>query len=31
AGNPAPSRNSVRLGWRGERDTRGDTAWVPPE
>ena len=25
------SRNSVRLGWRGERDTRGDTSWVPPE
>jgi ferric enterobactin receptor len=21
----------VRQGWRGERDTRGDTAWVPPE
>ncbi|HBT6234827.1 TPA: TonB-dependent siderophore receptor, partial [Klebsiella quasipneumoniae] len=20
-----------RLGWRGERDTRGDTSWVPPE
>ncbi len=28
---PVSSRNSVRLGWRGERDTRGDTAWVPPE
>ena len=21
----------MRLGWRGERDTRGDTSWVPPE
>lgn len=30
-GKPATSRNSVRQGWRGERDTRGDTAWVPPE
>ncbi|WP_061799701.1 TonB-dependent siderophore receptor [Serratia ficaria] len=30
-GIPATSRNSVRQGWRGERDTRGDTAWVPPE
>lgn len=30
-GMPATSRNSVRQGWRGERDTRGDTAWVPPE
>ncbi|KFK92808.1 MULTISPECIES: TonB-dependent siderophore receptor [unclassified Serratia (in: enterobacteria)] len=30
-GMPASSRNSVRQGWRGERDTRGDTAWVPPE
>ena len=30
-GKPGTSRNSVRLGWRGERDTRGDTAWVPPE
>ncbi|RDL17200.1 TonB-dependent siderophore receptor [Serratia fonticola] len=30
-GKPASSRNSVRQGWRGERDTRGDTAWVPPE
>ncbi|HAU6514910.1 TPA: TonB-dependent receptor plug domain-containing protein, partial [Salmonella enterica] len=30
-GKPVTSRNSVRLGWRGERDTRGDTAWVPPE
>lgn len=30
-GLPVSSRNSVRLGWRGERDTRGDTNWVPPE
>lgn len=30
-GMPVTSRNSVRLGWRGERDTRGDTSWVPPE
>lgn len=30
-GKPASSRNSVRQGWRGERDTRGDTAWVPPD
>lgn len=30
-GRPASSRNSVRQGWRGEHDTRGDTAWVPPE
>lgn len=30
-GLPVTSRNAVRLGWRGERDTRGDTNWVPPE
>ncbi|WP_243389986.1 TonB-dependent receptor plug domain-containing protein, partial [Cronobacter sakazakii] len=30
-GKPVSSRNSVRQGWRGERDSRGDTAWVPPE
>ncbi|WP_437608591.1 TonB-dependent siderophore receptor [Erwinia sp. V71] len=30
-GMPVTSRNSVRLGWRGERDTRGDSNWVPPE
>lgn len=29
-GKPVSSRNSVRQGWRGERDTRGDTSWVPP-
>lgn len=30
-GKPVTSRNSIRLGWRGERDTRGDTNWVAPE
>ncbi|MBS0910499.1 TonB-dependent siderophore receptor [Tatumella sp. JGM118] len=30
-GKPVSSRNSIRFGWRGERDTRGDTNWVPPE
>lgn len=30
-GKPASSRQSVRYGWRGERDTRGDTNWVPAE
>ncbi|EMQ2414602.1 TonB-dependent siderophore receptor [Salmonella enterica] len=30
-GKPVSSRNSVRQGWRGERDSRGDTGWVPPE
>ena len=30
-GKPVTSRNSIRLGWRSERDTRGDTNWVPPE
>ncbi len=30
-GKPVTSRNSIRLGWRGERDTRGDSNWVPPE
>ena len=30
-GMPVTSRNSVRQGWRGERDTRGDSNWVPPE
>ncbi|EEQ10251.1 Ferric enterobactin receptor [Yersinia mollaretii ATCC 43969] len=28
-GMPISSRNAVRYGWRGERDTRGDTNWVP--
>lgn len=30
-GKPASSRNSVRYGWRGERDSRGDSNWVAPE
>lgn len=30
-GKPATSRNSVRMGWRGERDSRGDSNWVPAE
>lgn len=30
-GKPASSRNSVRMGWRGERDSRGDSNWVAPE
>jgi ferric enterobactin receptor len=30
-GVPVTSRNSVRYSWRGERDTRGDSNWVPPE
>ncbi|VFR93030.1 TonB-dependent receptor; Outer membrane receptor for ferrienterochelin and colicins [plant metagenome] len=30
-GKPVSSRNSVRYGWNGDRDTRGDTNWVPPE
>jgi ferric enterobactin receptor len=30
-GRPVTSRNSVRYGWRGERDTRGDSNWVPAE
>lgn len=30
-GKPVNSRNSVRFGWRGERDTRGDTNWVPAD
>ena len=30
-GVPVSSRNSVRYSWRGERDSRGDTNWVPPE
>jgi ferric enterobactin receptor len=28
-GKPVGSRNSVRYGWRGERDSRGDSNWVP--
>lgn len=30
-GKPVNSRKAVRYGWRGERDTRGDTNWVPAE
>lgn len=30
-GRPVSSKSSIRYGWRGERDTRGDTSWVPPE
>lgn len=30
-GKPVTSRNSVRYGWRGDRDTRGDSNWVPAE
>lgn len=30
-GRPVQSRNSVKMGRAGERDTRGDTNWVPPE
>jgi ferric enterobactin receptor len=30
-GKPVNSRNSVRYGWRGERDSRGDTNWVPAD
>lgn len=30
-GRPISSRNAVRYGWRGERDTRGDLQWIPSE
>ncbi|MGO3741843.1 FepA family TonB-dependent siderophore receptor [Kerstersia sp.] len=30
-GRPVLSRNAVRMGWRGDRNTRGDTNWVPAE
>ncbi|MFS2222633.1 FepA family TonB-dependent siderophore receptor [Pantoea sp. B65] len=30
-GNPVTSRDAVRYSRTGERDTRGDTNWVPPE
>src|SRR5690606_3797307 len=30
-GKPVSSRSAVRFGWRGERDSRGDTNWVPAE
>jgi ferric enterobactin receptor len=30
-GKPVTSRNSVRMGRQGERNTRGDSNWVPVE
>ncbi|WP_296250719.1 FepA family TonB-dependent siderophore receptor [Pseudomonas sp. UBA4194] len=30
-GKPSTSRNAVRYGWNGDRDTRGETNWVPAE
>jgi ferric enterobactin receptor len=30
-GKPTTSRNAVRYGWNGDRDTRGETNWVPAE
>lgn len=30
-GRPVLSRNAARMGWRGDRNTRGDTNWVPAE
>ncbi|WP_375261820.1 FepA family TonB-dependent siderophore receptor [Palleronia sp.] len=30
-GRPVLSRTSVKIGRSGERDSRGDTNWVPPE
>ena len=30
-GKPVFSRDSARMGRQGERDTRGDSNWVPPE
>lgn len=30
-GKPVSSRDSVRMGRNGERNTRGDSNWVPPE
>ncbi|MGE4497715.1 MAG: FepA family TonB-dependent siderophore receptor [Deferribacterales bacterium] len=30
-GRPVQSRNSVRYGWTEERDTRGDSNWIPAE
>src|SRR5690606_16852792 len=30
-GKPVSSRNSVRMGRSGERNTRGDSNWVPVE
>ena len=28
-GRPVTSRNSARMSWRGERDTIGDSNWIP--
>lgn len=30
-GRPVTSRNAERYSWRGERNTRGDSNWVPAE
>jgi len=30
-GKPSSSRNAVRYGWSGDRDTRGETNWVPAD
>ncbi|TKW68886.1 MAG: TonB-dependent siderophore receptor [Paracoccus denitrificans] len=30
-GKPVTSRNAIRMGRQGERNTRGDSNWVPPE
>ncbi|MDF7676720.1 FepA family TonB-dependent siderophore receptor [Neisseriaceae bacterium ESL0693] len=30
-GRPVTSRNSARMGWGGERNTNGDSNWVPVE
>lgn len=30
-GKPVESKNAVRYGWNGDRDTRGDSNWVPAE
>ncbi|CAG8871139.1 Ferric enterobactin receptor [Pseudomonas fluorescens] len=30
-GKPSSGRNAVRYGWNGDRDTRGETNWVPAE
>jgi Outer membrane receptor for ferrienterochelin and colicins len=30
-GKPSSSRNAQRYGWSGDRDTRGETNWVPAE
>ncbi|MBP6117611.1 MAG: FepA family TonB-dependent siderophore receptor [Neisseriaceae bacterium] len=30
-GKPVTARNAVRYSWGGERDTRGDSNWVPVE